>query len=416
MPHYNALFPIVRFSVQPMNAPTIETRLSGTPRTRFFLELFGNSAQFPIANILLEMLLESPRAYLFVPDLYAILLAGLTQAYFLSRWEATNRPRRFLGNLIGPALYTLIEIGLDGLGFFAAPHHLAYWAFALTIGGLQAARWRCANPVAPFVLVLENIVRASILFAMYVIFEILTDPTQSKSFATFFNDPSHRFVALANLLLGLSLGLANLTGQRHLDLLKQTSEQLKTYSVWLLGRDLLGKLMDDPRALTLTRRERAVLFMDIRGFTRWCDPRAPEEIVALVNRYYSVAETLLNRHRTIKFKLSADEVMAVFPAPPDAIAAARELRSEIAVLLGEHGLGAGIGIHAGPLVEGLLGSGVKFFDVIGDTVNTAKRIEGAAGAGEILISEAAVGTLATGERREILAKGKEAPVVAYLLE
>jgi len=88
-----------------MNTSPIESRLSATPRTRFLLELFGNSAQFPIANILLEMLLGGPLAYLLEPDLYTILLAALAQAYWLSRWENSARPRRFLGNLIGPALY-----------------------------------------------------------------------------------------------------------------------------------------------------------------------------------------------------------------------------------------------------------------------------------------------------------------------
>ena len=66
-------------------------------------------------------------------------------------------------------------------------------------------------------------------------------------------------------------------------------------------------------------------------------------------------------------------------------------------------------------MEGLLGSGVKFYDVIGDTVNTAKRIESAASAGEVLVSEAAGATLLLGERREITAKGKEAPLVVFVL-
>ncbi len=400
-----------------MNAAPLQARLSGTPRTRFLLELFGNSAQFPIANILLEMLLEGPAKYLLAPDLYAILIAGLAQAWLLSRWETGPRPRRFLGNLIGPALYTLIEISLEGLKFFDAPHHLAYWGFACTIGALQAVRWRSGNAhLTAAALVLENVVRAGILLAMYVLFELISNP-EYTSVALFFADPSHRFVALANLLLGLSLGLSSLTGQRHLNLLKRTSAQLNIYSEWLLGRDLLARLIADPHALTLTRRERAVLFADIRGFTRWCEPRPPEEIVALVNRYYDSAEAILNRHQAIKFKFSADEVMAVFPGVAEATAAARELRGEFGALLKKHGLGAGIGIHAGQLVEGLLGGGgVKFYDVIGDTVNTAKRIESATNAGEILISEAAAGTLIQGERREIQAKGKEAPLAVFLLK
>lgn len=399
-----------------MNAAPLQNRLSGTPRTRYLLELFGNSAQFPIANILLEMLLEGPAEYLLAPDLYTILIAGLAQAWFLSRWETGPQPRRFWGNLIGPALYTLIETSLEGLKFFDAPHHLAYWGFACAIGVLQAVRWRGGNaPLTAAALVLENVVRAGILLAMYVLFELITNP-KYVSVALFFADSSHRFVALANLLLGLSLGLSSLTGQRRLDLLKRTSAQLNTYSEWLLGRDLLARLIADPHALTLTRRERTVLFADIRGFTRWCEPRAPEEIVALINRYYDRAETVLNRHQAIKFKFSADEVMAVFPGVAEATAAARELRGEFSALLGKYGLGAGIGIHAGPLVEGLLGGGgVKFYDVIGDTVNTAKRIESAASAGEILVSEAAAGTLAYGERREIQVKGKEAPLAVFVL-
>jgi class 3 adenylate cyclase len=85
------------------------------------------------------------------------------------------------------------------------------------------------------------------------------------------------------------------------------------------------------------------------------------------------------------------------------------------------GLGGGIGLHFGPLVEGLLGSaGVKFYDVIGDTVNTAKRIESAAESGEVLISEdmrAMIGnTFRIGAGREISAKGKENLVMVYTVE
>jgi class 3 adenylate cyclase len=72
------------------------------------------------------------------------------------------------------------------------------------------------------------------------------------------------------------------------------------------------------------------------------------------------------------------------------------------------------------VVEGLLGSaGIKGYDVIGDTVNTAKRIEGAAGGGEVLVSQAMRAALdaasAFGARRELVVKGKEAPLEVYPL-
>lgn len=400
-----------------MNPLQAENGPSGSPRSRFLVELFGNSLQFPIANILLEMLLEGPLDYLLVPDLYTILLAGTAQAWFLSRREAPSRLRRLFGNLLGPALYTAIEASLEGLAFFAAPHHLAYWGFAIAIGLLQALRGNGGGVFNAILLVLENVARAAILLVMYVLFELLSNPRYG-GIEAFFSDPSHRFVALANILLGLSLGLYSLTGQRYLERLKHTSQRLQTYSEWLLGRDLLGKLLADPQALTLTRRERAVLFADIRGFTRWSDARSPEEVVELVNRYYQCAERALG-NRAVKYKFSADEIMAVFADVGEAVAAARRLRDEVAGVLDGQGLGVGIGIHAGPLVEGLLGSGaVRFYDVIGDTVNTAKRIESAAAGGEILVSDQAAAHLAPtacDEAREIAAKGKDAPLAVCAL-
>ncbi len=400
---------------------SVETRLAVTPRARFGLELFGNSAHFPIANVILELLLEGPLHYLRAPDLYTILFASLVQAYWLSRWGATPRPRRLLGNLIGPALYTGIEALVEGPGFFSRPQHWAYWGFALVIGLLQTLRPRLRGGLGALALIVEDVARTSILLVMYVIFERLSNPQQAVSLAAFFSDGSHRFVALVIPLVGLSVGLADLTAQRYLRLLQETSAQLKVYAEWLLGRDLLNRLVADPAALTLARRERTVLFMDIRGFTRWSESRPPEAVVALLDRYYHTAETELNRHGAVKFKYSADEVMAIFASAPDASAAASALRAATTALLAADQLGAGVGLHTGPLVEGLLGSmGVKFYDVIGDTVNTAKRIESAAGAGEILISEAtrqalsAAGPARAG--RVIAAKGKEAPLTVFLLE
>ena len=399
-----------------MSDTTLEKRIEGSPATRFFQEFFGNSAQFPIANILLELLLEGPVRYLVAPDAYAITLAAIVQTRILSRWQMGAHPRRFLGNLIGPALYTAIEIGIEGTEFFASPNHLAYWGFAAAIGLLQSIRPAIPRPLRGPVQVIEDVVRASILLVMYIIFE---NATGGLAHGGFFTDPSHKFVALATLLLGLSLGLANLTARRYLHLLRETAAQLRTYSEWLLGRDLLEKSMVDPATLTLKRHQRTVLFMDIRGFTAWSETRGPEEVVEMLNRYYRAAETTLASAPVVKSKFTADEMMVVFPGPAEAVLAARRLRREIGELLAGHGLGAGIALHSGPLVEGLLGSmGVKFYDVIGDTVNTAKRIEGAAVAGEVLVSADVAAVLETGKlglKRQIAVKGKEMPIEVYPL-
>jgi len=202
--------------------------------------------------------------------------------------------------------------------------------------------------------------------------------------------------------------------------LRRVTAQLKTYSEWLLGADLLGRVLSDPDALSLVRRERTVMFIDIRNFTGWSEQRTPEEVVAMLNRYYNVAETIAKQHNAIRLKFAADEVMAIFPDAQRAVNTAISLRAELTRMLNEYNLGAGIGLNTGRLVEGLLGSReVKSYDVIGDTVNTAKHIENAASKTEALISETTLLALgndvAVGPARQIGAKGKGAPVTVYPL-
>lgn len=402
-----------------MNNTLLENRISGTPRTRFLLELFGNSAVFPLTNIVFELLLEGA-AYFRAPDLYIILVTTFVQAFVLSRWEVGPHPRRFWGNLIGPALYTIVEGLLEGPRFFVASHHLAYWGFALAIGILQAAIPRLPGALAAFALLLESLVRASILFLMYALFEVRTNPDQTTSLIIFFGDASHQFIGATTLLLGLGTGLASLMSQRHLRLLRQTSAQLRLYSEWLLGRDLLNRIVDNPNSLALTRQERTILFMDIRNFTGWSETHATEEVASLLNRYYRIAESVLVISQPVKYKFSADEVLAVFATPTIAIDAAIQLGIQVNQLLTAQNLAVGIGLHSGEVVEGLLGSSdVKFYDVVGDAVNAAKRIESNAKRGEILISDRVAfverATAQLGEKQEIMVKGKSEPLTVYPL-
>lgn len=402
-----------------MNA-SLDARIAGNPSTRFWLELFGNSAQFAIANVLFELLLEDAAVWT-RPDVYALVGAGAAQAYFLSKPSFTSSLRRFWGNLIGPAIYTVVEVLLEGVSFFSSPNHLAYWVFASLIGLCQALRAYKPGVIAQAVLVIENIIRTSILFFMYALFETYANPRQTTSLDAFFSDASHEFIAAAVLLLGIGLGLANLTSERYLELLRHTSAQLRTYSEWLLGRDLLARLIADPTALNLTRTERAILFMDIRNFTAWSEKQPPEAVVNLLRQYYQDAVAVLNQFPVIKFKFSADEVLVVLAGVDDGLAAAAKLRERITALLAPMQLGVGIGLHAGPVVEGLLGSGdVKFYDVIGDTVNTAKRIESHAQAGEVLISQSVCNMAKTHveirARRATSIKGKAEPMTVIAVE
>lgn len=389
----------------------LDRRLSGSFGGRYLIELFANTAQFPIANILFELLLEGPAEYFRAPDFYSIVAAALLQAWVLTRMTAPGRLQLFAGNLVAPAFYTLLEAGIEGAVFFAAPHHWAYWAFAIAIGALQAYRLGGGRRLEAHAIVAEELVRASILAVMYALFERAYSPARNSTFGDFMANTSHQFVLYGALMLGLALGYAKLNSARHLEQLRRTTLQLRVYSEWLLGRRLLARSMTDPDALTLKRPARAVMFMDIRGFTRWSETRKPEQVLDLLNGYYRVAEAALDRHDAIKFKLSADEVMAVFADADIAVRAAEALRASTATYLSPFGLAAGIGLHFGPVVEGVFGAEtVRFYDVLGDVVNTAKRMESLAAGGELLVSDELLSALhddiRLGPAREMLVKGK----------
>jgi adenylate cyclase len=149
-------------------------------------------------------------------------------------------------------------------------------------------------------------------------------------------------------------------------------------------------------------REVSVLFSDIRGFTTLSETAAPEEVVALLNLYFSRQVEVIFRHGGTLDKFIGDAIMAFWGAPtayPDhadrAVAAAidmsatlDELRDELGTLGAE--MDVGIGVHTGRAVVGFIGSNDRLdYTAIGDTVNLASRIEGLTkGIARILVSEA----------------------------
>jgi class 3 adenylate cyclase len=158
-----------------------------------------------------------------------------------------------------------------------------------------------------------------------------------------------------------------------------------------------------------------MVFMDIRGFTAWSEGHEPEQVVAVMNGYYEAAEPVWRRHHAIKVKFTADEIMLVFAEASESVAAARALLQAVAPLLQAHGLSAGIGVHCGPVVEGVMGaSDYKGYDLLGDSVNTAKRLCDNALGGEILLSQSVVDRLGgediKGQQRSLAVKGKILPL------
>lgn len=400
-----------------MSASALEARLAGTRAGAVREEFLSNSAYFPLANILFEWLHEGWSAFVRSPDPYALLATGFVQAWFLGSWKHAGRPRPLLGNLIGPAFYTAVEGMVEGMRFFEAPHHLAYWAFALAVGSAQEIRLRSGDArVRVAATIAENVLRAAIIVVMYAIFEALSNP-KNATLAGFFADASHGYVTAALLALGVVIGVAQVTADGYLALLRATAAQLRRYSELAMGRRVLERAVVDEASLAPMRRHRSVVFLDIRGFTSWSESQSPEEVVRMLNGFYGATESAVAPLHPIRIKFTADEALLVFADNAPAVAAARAMREAISSYLADFGLSAGFGIHDGPVIEGLLGSeSVKAFDVLGDTVNVAKRLCDAAAGGEILVSgESPIAGEAGSAVRDLRLKGKAHPLRVRVL-
>ncbi len=147
---------------------------------------------------------------------------------------------------------------------------------------------------------------------------------------------------------------------------------------------------DTPIVLEGKREKIAILFVDIRNFTAYAEHRSAEEVVRTLNEYFSAMTEVILSHNGTVDKFIGDGLMAFFGAPIlvenptlSAVKSALEMRQSLEKLnrywasQGREQLDNGIGIHTGDALIGNIGSEMKMdYTAIGDTVNTASRVEG----------------------------------------
>jgi class 3 adenylate cyclase len=173
------------------------------------------------------------------------------------------------------------------------------------------------------------------------------------------------------------------------------------------------------------------LFADVRGFTSFSESKDPETLVTILNRHLAAAADAVLAQEGPIDKFMGDAVMAWFNAPipqPDhtlrAVIAALGICDAITKLHNElppeYHLTFGVGINYGEAVLGLVGTETRLeYTAIGDSVNTAKRIQESAGPRQILISAEAYAQVADRVHAHLVepihAKGKSRPVEVYEL-
>ncbi len=144
----------------------------------------------------------------------------------------------------------------------------------------------------------------------------------------------------------------------------------------------------------------AVLFVDVRGFTTMSERLDPEKVVFILNRYLTMASDCVERNHGTLDKFVGDAMMAFWGAPlpqedvvfkavqtaMEIVAGAKKVSDELHDEIGEV-LNVGVGVHFGPAVVGNMGAEKHMdYTAIGDTVNTAARLEANAPAGTIYVS------------------------------
>jgi guanylate cyclase len=190
--------------------------------------------------------------------------------------------------------------------------------------------------------------------------------------------------------------------------------------------ELLTNAIPAPIADRLRRGERriadayedtTIVFADLVGFTPWARRTTPADVVATLDALFTRFDDLAAQHGLEKVKTIGDAYMAVAGAPvprPDHAVAALAFARAVVTAVGDVRAARGIelqvrvGVASGPVVGGVIGRQRLLFDLWGDTVNLASRMESSGVAGRIQVAastRALLGDAAAFEQREIDVKG-----------
>jgi adenylate cyclase len=193
--------------------------------------------------------------------------------------------------------------------------------------------------------------------------------------------------------------LALFAGQRRNALAALRVEQARAESLLLniLPKSIAEKLKADPRRIADQFSSASILFADVVDFTPLSERLPPDEVVGVLDHLFSHFDVLAERHGLEKIKTIGDcyMVAAGVPSPrPDHARALALMALDMQAAMrsvdevGHLGLGLRIGINSGPVVAGVIGRKRFLYDLWGDAVNTASRMESHGTSGQIQITRA----------------------------
>jgi adenylate cyclase len=197
----------------------------------------------------------------------------------------------------------------------------------------------------------------------------------------------------------------------------------------ILPASIAQRLKDRSHSVIADKYDDAsILFADIAGYTERASDTSPEELVAFLDDLYTSLDALVTLHGLEKVKTSGDAYMVVSGVPqprPDHLEALADLALDIADTVDGltdsrgHAVPLRIGLAGGPVVAGVVGSQRFFYDVWGDAVNVASRMESTAAVGRIQVPQSVYRRLSDRfgfeERGDVDVKGKGVMHTWYLV-
>jgi class 3 adenylate cyclase len=297
------------------------------------------------------------------------------------------------------------------LGGYVASSAVSLWALVAAIGTL-------------FFFTADESIPWFLLFLALSVLSGVLEPTLSRSPA-----PIPELVRVAFFVLNVS-GVS-LTAYALLQYAVRARDEAFARSEGLLlnvlPKSIAERLKREPGVIAEAHTDVTVLFADVVEFTSFTQRTPPERVVGVLDEIFSAFDDLAARHGLEKIKTIGDAYMVAsgLPQPrPDHASAmadmAMDMQADFARLCIALGvdLAIRIGMDSGPVVAGVIGRHKFTYDLWGDTVNTASRMESHGIAGRIQVSEATYRQLCDRyrfeDRGEIEVKGK-GRLRAYLL-
>ena len=303
------------------------------------------------------------------------------------RWATTLDRQQLIGcalnGLAGLAVLALIEVS-GTTDRYAAPALLLIAIFA-------------------FVVIRLRFVFAAVAAGTYLVgyvFVVATGPTRGTALDI--------FLVGAAILAGLAAtyllerGARDVFAQRRL-IEQQAAELAEAHATSerllrnVLPESVAGRLKDGETTIADGFDDATVLFADLVGFTPLASSLSPAATVGLLDRLFSAFDALAERHGLEKIKTIGDAYMVVGGVPEACddhparvVALGLDMLDAVAALAREmdRPLDLRIGVHTGPVVAGVIGTTKFSYDLWGDTVNVASRLESHGIAGAVQMSEA----------------------------